>query len=169
MNTAQKDKNTAQKNMTAHLKRTDRLPIPGASKYEIDMYGFVYRKGRKLQLRRQGSGWYAQIYYDKGQRHFFNSERIARALFGEEEVQLRRSDIEENFNVRTVPEFPRYVVTPYWAVYCVDPPKRGRNAGQCYLLSESISRDKPYVNLYRSDGTCRRKQVAWVVDSAWND
>lgn len=160
---------TAQKTKTAHLKNTDRLPLPGASKYEIDMYGFIYRNEKKLSLRRQGSHWYAQVYDDRGQRHYFDSERLARILFGEDEVQLRRKDIEEYFNVRPVPEFPRYAVTPYGAIYCVDPPKRGRNAGQCYLLSESISRSKPYVNLYRHDGTSRRKQVDWVVKSAWGD
>mgnify|MGYP003653795484 CR=1 FL=1 len=164
---------TAQRLPTAHLEQTDRLQIPGASSYEIDIYGFVYRRGKRnrtakrIQLQRKGAHWHAQIYSDAGKRVNFDSERLARILFGEDEPELRRQDIERNFNIRTVPGFPRYAVTPYGAVYCVDPPKRGRNAGQCYLLKETLSRNKPYVNLYRADGTKRKKQVAWVVKSAW--
>ena len=136
---------TAQKEITAHLYQTDRLPIPDASKYEIDIYGFIYRNEKRLSLRRQGQHWYAHIYDDKGRHWFFDSERLARTMFGEEEYTLRFKDIEENFNVRPVPEFPRYAVTTYGAVYCVDPPKRGRNAGQCYLLSESMSREASFA------------------------
>ena len=158
---------TAQRLSTAHLQQADRLKIPGASKYEIDVYGFVYRNGKRISLQRRGACWQAQVYSDKGQRVNFDSERLARILFGEDEPELRRQDIERNFDIRSVPEFPRYAVTPYGAVYCVDPPKRGKNAGSCYLLKESLSRNKPYVNLYRADGTKRRKQVSWVVKSAW--
>jgi len=147
--------------------KEQRKPIPNASNYEIDPDGFVYRKGKRLRLRRQGRHWYAQIYDDNRKSHFFDSERLARVMFGDKELTLRREDIEDNFKVRTVPMFPRYVVTSYGAIYCIDPPKRGKNAGTCYLVHESLSRGKPYVTLYQKDGTCRRKQVAWVVEQAW--
>ena len=131
--------------------KEQRKPIPNASNYEIDPDGFVYRKGKRLRLRRQGRHWYAQIYDDNRKSHFFDCERLARAVFGDEELTLRREDIANNFKVRTVPMFPRYVVTSYGAIYCIDPPKRGKN----------------YVTLYQKDGTCRRKQVSWVVEQAW--
>tara|TARA_B100000131_G_scaffold231374_1_gene223163 strand:+ start:753 stop:1241 length:489 start_codon:yes stop_codon:yes gene_type:complete len=158
-----------QENNASQFLQTKRMTIPYASQYEIDSYGFVYRNDKKLKLRRQGPNWFAYIYDDKGKAHSFDSEKLARTLFDGNEEVLTRDLIEESYKVRTVPEFPRYVATPYGAVYCIDPPKRGRNAGQCYLVSENLSRGKPYVTLYKSDGTSRRKQVAWVVKSAWED
>ena len=147
--------------------RKDRRKIPNAPDYEIDADGFVYRDGVRLRLRRQGPRWYAQVYDSDGHHHFFDSERLARVIFGSEEPTMTHEDIENNFKVRPVPTFPRYVCTSYGAVYCISPPKRGRNAGSCYLGHESLTRGKPYVTLYRSDGTCRRKQVSWVVKQAW--
>jgi len=158
-----------QKNHAEQFLQTKRIPIPYASQYEIDFYGFVYRNDKKLKLRRQGANWFAYIYDDKGKAHFFDSEKLALTLFNGDGEVLTRDLIEESFKVRTVPEFPRYVVTAYGAIYCIDPPKRGRNAGSCYLVSETLKRGKPYVTLYKADGTNRRKQVAWVVKSAWED
>lgn len=159
-----------QKNHAEQFLQTKRIPLPSASRYEIDFYGFVYRNGKKLKLRRHGANWFAYIYDDKGKAHSFDSEKLARTLFNGDEEVLTRDLIEESFKVRTVPEFPRYVVTAYGAVYCIDPPKRGRNAGSCYLVSEILkNKNKSYVTLYKADGTCRKKQVAWVVKSAWED
>ena len=161
-------KNRSEIMKTAQIFKSEkRLPIPDTQGYEIDEYGFVYRNDKRLKLQRKAGKWFAQLYTVDGKRVSFDSERLARTLFGEDEYILRRKDIEQNYDVRTVPEFPRYVVTSYGAVYCIDPPKRGRNAGTCYLVSEAISRNKPYVTLYKADGTCRKKQVAWVVKSAW--
>lgn len=161
--------NTSEKVTASQLDQTKRIPIPYASKYEIDSYGFIYRNNRKLKLRRHGAGWFAYIYDDNGKAQSFDSERLAQSLFEGDEEVLTRADIEKHFKVRTVPEFPRYVVTQYGAVYCVDPPKRGKNSGSCYLVSVALMRNKPYVTLYKADGRCRRKQVAWVVASAWED
>jgi hypothetical protein len=80
---------------------------------------------------------------------------------------MTREDIDNNFKVRSIPGFSRYVCTSYGAVYCIDPPKRGKNAGSCYLVHESLTRGKPYVTLYRHDGSCLRRQVSWVVKQAW--
>ena len=163
-------------NMTQKVKadlnqmtQTKRLSIPYASKYEIDAYGFIYRNNKKLKLRRHGSSWFASVYDDNGKAHSFDSERLAKTLFEGDKDVLTREDIEKNFKVRTVPEFPRYVATQYGAIYCIDPPKRGKNAGACYLVSVSLLRNKSYVSLYYADGRCRRKQVTWVVASAWED
>ena len=154
--------------MNAQIFKSDkRLPLPDTKNDEIDAYGFVYRNDKRIRLQQQHGRWYAQVYTAAGKKLRFDSERLARALFGEEEYTLRRKDIEQNYDVRTVPEFPRYVVTSYGAIYCIDPPKRGPNAGQCYLVSACLKNNKPYVTLYRADGTCRKKQVKWAVDSAW--
>tara|TARA_R100000742_G_C4278512_1_gene101432 strand:+ start:651 stop:1127 length:477 start_codon:yes stop_codon:yes gene_type:complete len=147
--------------------KQERRKIPNAPNYEIDADGFVYRNGNKLRLRRQGQRWYAQVYDRDGRHHYFDSERLARVLFHSEETVMTLEDIKNNFKVRPVPGFTRYLCTSYGAVYCIDPPKRGKNAGSCYLVHESLSRDKPYVTLYKKDGTSLRRQVSWVVKQAW--
>tara|TARA_R100000995_G_C3474058_1_gene119900 strand:+ start:214 stop:678 length:465 start_codon:yes stop_codon:yes gene_type:complete len=145
----------------------ERKKIPNAKKYEIDSDGFVYRNGNKLKLRRQGKRWYAQVYDNDGKHHFFDCERLARVLFDSEDIVMTREDIENNFKVKPIPQFTRYLCTPYGAVYCIDPPKRGKNAGSCYLVHASLSGDKPYVTLYKKDGSALRRSVSWVVKQAW--
>ena len=148
-------------------KELDRRRIPNARNYEIDSDGFVYRKGNRLKLRRQGSRWYAQVYDNDGRHHFFDSERLARVIFDAEDIVLTKEDIENNFKVLPIPGFSRYVCTSYGAVYCIDPPKRGKNAGSCYLVHENLQGGKPYVTLYKKDGSSLRRRVSWVVDQTW--
>jgi len=168
MTTAQKPK-TAQRFETLIFDMGKRKPLPDTHSYEIDEHGFVYRKGKRIQLQRRGSRWFAQVYTKAGKRLSFDSERLARTMFGEKEYILNREDIEANFNVRPVPDFPRYVVTPYGAIYCIDPPKRGKNAGRCYLLNTVLKSKSSYVTLYLHDGRRRSKRVQDVVKSAWPD
>ena len=166
---------TAQKNTTAQrfedliFNMGERKPLPDTHSYEIDQHGFVYRKGKRIQLQRRRSRWFAQVYTKAGKRLSFDSERLARTMFGEKEYILNQEDIEKNFNVRPVPEFSRYVVTPYGAIYCIDPPKRGRNAGRCYLLNTAMKSKSSYVTLYHHDGRRRSKRVQDVVKSASPD
>jgi|TARA_R100001163_G_scaffold25322_1_gene20862 hypothetical protein len=166
--TAQKS-NTAQRFEDAYLKPAERKPLPDTHSYEIDKHGFVYRKGKRIALQRKGEKWFAQVYTTTGKRLSFDSERLARVMFGEEEYILNQEDIEKNFNVRPVPDFPRYVVTPYGAIYCIDPPKRGKNAGRCYLLNATMKPKSSYVTLYLHDGRKRMKRVKDVIASAWGD
>jgi len=158
---------TAQKFEEAFLKEPTRKHIPDTHSYEIDKNGFVYRKGKRIALQKRGEKWFAQVYTRAGKKVSFDAERLARAVFGEEEYILSQRDIEKNYDVRSVPEFPRYVVTPYGAIYCIDPPKRGKNAGRCYLLNATMKPKSSYVTLYLSDGRKRMKRVKDVVASAW--
>jgi|TARA_R100001443_G_scaffold115558_2_gene133613 hypothetical protein len=155
---------TLEEKINSHEKR---IPIPHTLFYEIDQHGFVYRKGKKLKLSKRGPKWYAQIYDKDKRKHVVNSEALARRLFGEEEYILKRQEIEDNFNVRVIPDFPRYMITPYGAVYCVDPPKRGRRAGECYLLRINQTTRKPTVTLYLADGRRRTRYVDKLVEQAW--
>lgn len=168
MITAQKTK-TAQRFETLIFNMGKRKPLPDTHSYEIDEHGFVYCKGKRVQLQRRGSKWFAQVYTKAGKRLSFDSERLARTMFGEKEYILNQEDIEKNFNVRPVPEFSRYVVTSYGAIYCIDPPKRGKNAGKCYLLNAAMKSKSSYVTLYHHDGRRRSKRVQDVVKSAWPD
>ena len=153
---------------TAHLDDPRTAQLPGASQYEINEYGFVSRRGRRLRLQNRSGRWFAQVYMDNGTRWSFDIEKVARELFGEEEARLTREDVEDVFGARRVLGYPRYAVTSYGAIYCVDPPKRGPNDGQVYLLQEILRNDIPYVTLTHADGTRAPIRVSDVVSSAWD-
>ena len=144
-----------QRPMPIAIEQPKRKPIPHTASYEIDEHGFVFRRGEKLTQTYRSGSWYAKVIDENGKQWNFNSEKLAKSVFGEEEMQLSRHDIEEVIGARPVPDYPRYSVTPYGAVYCIEPPKRGRRAGQRYLLNESLKRGPPYVPLSRYDGTRR--------------
>ena len=133
-----------------------------------------YRKNREARLAYQKRYYalYKEAIREKtvdndGRHHFFDSERLARVIFDAEDIVLTKEDIENNFKVLPIPGFSRYVCTSYGAVYCIDPPKRGKNAGSCYLVHENLQGGKPYVTLYKKDGSSLRRRVSWVVDQTW--
>lgn len=144
-----------------------RLPIPSASKYEIDEHGIVYRNNKRLRLQKRGTRWFAQVYDDNRKRHSFDSEKLAQKLFGIEPPTLSLEDICDTLNARPVPEWRRYAVTNYGAVYCIDPPKRGRNAGERYMVRASLKNGNPYMNLYDYSGIRRAFKVDDIVRMAW--
>ena len=141
------------------LETNERRPIPQFSKYEIDTNGFIYRNGK----------WYSVIYYDVKTQISLDTKRLAEAIFKGDPPELTREDIEVHLKAIPVPDFPRYAVAQHGAIYCMDPPRRGRHAGKRYLLREfvSSSNKKPYVTLYDYEGRRRNVQVEKVVHSAW--
>ncbi len=155
--------------MPIAIEQSRRMPIPHTDSYEIDEHGFVFRRNKKLSQTFRCGTWYAKVVDKNGKQWNFNSEKLAKSLFGEEDIQLSRKDIEEVIGARAVPDYPRYSVTPYGAVYCVEPPRRGRQAGRRYLLNESLKNGHPYVTLYRYDGTRRCVRLSKVVNMAWGD
>tara|TARA_R110002051_G_scaffold279322_2_gene340774 strand:+ start:560 stop:1045 length:486 start_codon:yes stop_codon:yes gene_type:complete len=146
-----------------------RRKIPNTDFYEIDEYGFVYRHNKKLSLSYRSGEWYAKVRDKNGRQWQFNSEKVARKLFGEEELQLSREDIEVVIGARAIPDYPRYSITDYGAVYCVEPPRRGKYAGRRYLLKETLNRGHPYVTLYNYDGTRRCVRLSKLVEMVWGD
>ena len=149
------------------ITQPNRLPVPYASKYEIDEHGFVYRNNKRLRLQKCGTHWFAQVYDDSGKKHFFDSEKLAQKLFWEAPPTLSLEDICDTLNARPVPEWPRYAVTNYGAVYCIDPPKRGRNAGERYMVRASLKNGHPYMTLYDYSGMRRCIRVDDIVRMAW--
>tara|TARA_B100000212_G_scaffold289530_1_gene230845 strand:- start:49 stop:555 length:507 start_codon:yes stop_codon:yes gene_type:complete len=146
----------------------------GASAYAVDEEGNVYRKThrgvlRKLKTREVCSKTYVTIRNDHGRSWSFDTKRIAQALFKQPIQKYTKQDILELFDVKMIPDWARYVITPYGAVYCIDPPKRGRNAGGAYMLREFLMGGHPYVTLYHSDGTRRNKRVRTLVEETWGE
>ena len=144
-----------------------RKQIPSAEQYEIDVNGFVYRRGKRLQLQSRCGKWFAQVYRDSGERWSFDSERLAATLFGLEPATLTREDILTTLAARIIPDYPRYAVTSYGAIYCIEPPSRGPNAGPLYLVKETLNHDSPHVNLTRADGSRVFIEVDKVVEMVW--
>ena len=98
---------------------------------------FVYRNDKRLRNYYQSGRWYARIYKKSGKLVTVDTERLAELIFSDENPpELTRAMIEDRMKARQVPEYPRYSVTEYGAIYCMVPPKRGPNAGKMYLLRE---------------------------------
>jgi len=141
--------------------------IDGALKYCLTPDGNVWREGKRLIQQFKNGKWYAQVYKDNGEKWVFDSTRLAESTFGEPPSEyLTREEILEGLQATIVPGFPRYATTHYGAIYCIDPPKRGPNAGRCYPVRATMKRDKSYVTLYRSDGSRKFLAVDTVVDLA---
>ena len=151
------------------LETNERRPIPQFSNYEIDTNGFIYRKGKRLASRYKNGRWYSALCRPDGRKSDVATKRLAEAIFKRKPPELTREDIEVHLKAITVPDYPRYAVAQHGAIYCMDPPRRGRHAGKRYLLKESVSKSnkKPYVLLYDYEGRRRSVQVEKVVHSAW--
>jgi len=152
---------------TAQLDNPRRTRLPRASQYEIDEFGFVYRLNRKLRLQNRSGKWFAQVYRDDGTRWSFDTDKMVKELLGEADEELTRADVEEVIGARRIPDYPRYAVTSYGAVYCIEPPSRGPNAGKIYLLQEILRNGASYVTLTSSDKTRAPVRVSDIVESVW--
>ena len=144
-----------------------RKRIPQALKYEVDECGFVYRGPKKLAMNFRSGKWYIQLRGNDGKNYTVDSEKLTRQIFGDKELEFSREDVLTKLQARPIEEFPRYAVTSYGAVYCIDPPKRGSRAGERYLLSEKLHNGKRYVTLYHADGRRRTRQVEHLVRDTW--
>tara|TARA_R100000734_G_scaffold4452_2_gene3907 strand:- start:2340 stop:2819 length:480 start_codon:yes stop_codon:yes gene_type:complete len=155
-------------NMTELIEDIEKRPIPD-TKYEIDQHGFVYNKGRRLRSQYKSGRWYCRIYTKAGRQLSIDVKKLADLLFSESAPpKLTREIIEGRINARPLPEHPRYSVTEYGAVYCMEPPRRGPNAGKLYMVSTKTNvSGKKYVALYDYEGCNRYVQVQALVDSVW--
>jgi len=59
-------------------------------------------------------------------------------------------------------------VTHHGAIYCIDPPSRGPNAGQVYALRETLQNDHRYVTLRPAEGRATFIRVSDVIDMVWD-
>ena len=148
------------------IKETLKRPVPKASNYEVDEHGFIYRGRQRISQRYRSGRWYSQIRGDDGRNYTIEGIKLAEHVFGED-LQLSRNDILNSLKAKIIEEFPRYAITSYGAVYCIDPPRRGPKAGQRFLVSEKEQHGKKYVTLYHIDGRRRTVQVNKLVQASW--
>jgi len=143
-----------------------RKKIPQADKYEVDECGFVYRDGKRLSQNHRSGKWYVQLRGNDGCNYTLDTSKLTHHLFGDD-LQVSRDDILHTLKARVIEDFPRYAVTCYGAVYCIEPPRRGPKAGVRYLLRDVTNNGKRYVTLYHIDGRRRCKQVDKLVKEVW--
>ena len=136
--------------------------LEGAFHYSITSDGNVWRGSKKLVQQFKNGRWYAQIYREDGTKWSFDSTKMASSIFAPEPPPLTKESIlGDPYHASIIPDYPRYAVNSWGCVFCIDPPKRGPNAGSVYRVQESCVRDKYYVTL--SDGGGGRKFI--LVDS----
>ena len=140
----------------------DQKALEGAFPYSITSDGNVWRGSKKLVQQFKNGRWYAQIYREDGTKWSFDSTKMASSIFDPEPPTLTKESIlGDPYHASIIPDYPRYAVNSWGCVFCIDPPKRGHNAGSVYRVQESCVRDKYYVTL--SDGGGGRKFI--LVDS----
>jgi len=146
----------------------EQRPIP-KTKYAIDQHGFIYRKGRRLLSQYKSGKWYSTLTLDSGRRVNVDTQKLASAIFTPERPpELTKEMIQDRIKAIPIPDYPRYSITDYGAIYCMEPPRRGTNAGKMYLVSDRTnSRGHAYVLLYDYEGCRRNKRVSELVESAW--
>ena len=140
----------------------DQKALEGAFPYSITSDGNVWRVSKKLVQQFKNGRWYAQIYREDGTKWSFDSTKMASSIFDPEPPTLTKESIlGDPYHASIIPDYPRYAVNSWGCVFCIDPPKRGSNAGSVYRVQESCVSDKYYVTL--SDGGGGRKFI--LVDS----
>ena len=127
--------------------------LKGAFPYSITSDGNVWRGSRKLIQQFKNGRWYAQIYREDGTKWSFDSTKMASSIFNPEPPTLTKESIlGDPYHASIIPDYPRYAVNSWGCVFCIDPPKRGPNAGSVYRVQESCVKDKSYVTLSTIDG-----------------
>lgn len=138
--------------------------IPNAYPYALANSGHVYNVNTKRRLKRQwiGNSWRTNIRRSDGTSFYFRHHDL--------ESASRSCSSKATFDretTRVLPDWPRYAVTPYGTVWCVNSGSRGRGAGGPFIVAEYYHRNKPHVNLSNKFGLRRRFAVKRLVEMAW--
>ena len=130
--------------------------LEGAFPYSITSDGNVWRGKRRLVQQYKNGRWYAQIYKEDKTKWCFDSKKMADSLFLNQEplILTKEKVLGDPYNAMVIPDYPRYAVNSWGSVFCLDPPKRGPNAGSVYRVKESYNNGKSYVTL--SEGSKKR-------------
>jgi hypothetical protein len=133
-------------------------PIPNAPDYAIAESGYVYNVKTKRRLKRQWiSGvWRTHVRDAKGKPFYLNHGRA-----------LPSGDVLANEQLRPIPDFQRYAVTPYGAVWCVTPSIYGPNAGRPYIVSEHTRSKRRYVKMTDKFGKQRNVPVSRIMEQVY--
>ena len=141
--------------------------VPYATKYEIDENNHIYHNGRKLKPSYKNNEPYVNLYCDDGSRRYLKVAKVAEDTFVGGQY-LTSEQITESLGAKAIPYWPRYAITDYGAVFCVDPPKRGKGANECFMVKQRYIRETPYVTLHDFSGDRKTLKVDDLMKATWN-
>ena len=139
--------------------------IPRAdSRYVVSDNGHVFnmKTGRMLKQHWNGYSTYTIIKDPVGKQFRFNHLKMLLKPY----VELTKEWVMNKDGAKIIPNFPDYAISHYGAVYRINPPKRGPQAGKVFMVSELTKKGFPYVRL---QGTKNPRQVRLdkLVEQVW--
>jgi hypothetical protein len=134
--------------------------IPNAPDYAIAESGFVYNVKTKRRMKRQWiSGcWRSHIRDANGKSFYLCHDRIPTS---------QNHDVLAQEQLKPIPDFQRYAVTPYGAVWCVTPAIYGPHAGKPYIVSEHFRSKRRYVKLTDKFGKQKNVSLARIMEQVY--
>jgi hypothetical protein len=132
-------------------------PIAGAEKYVLTDSGFVCNlsTGKRLKRYWSSKGHYTLIPLGQG--------RLYR-LFHKTPKIKRPEDHKAPPDLRLIPEYPNYGITPYGAVWRI----QGKRNVTPHMVREEIRGDASYVQLLHISGKRHNRSVSKLVQQIWS-
>lgn len=130
--------------------------IEGARDYSLTDTNHVYNNQTNKRLTRYWSsrGYYTTIRSDGGRPcRFYHQERQLKLP---ETTSLPK-------NIRTIPDYPNYGVTPYGAVWRIS----GTRNIRPHIVTEQDRGVTPYVQIRNKYGKRHNKKVSGLVEQVW--
>ena len=140
--------------------------IPNAYPYSLASTGYVYNMNSKKRIKRQwiGNSWRSNIKRSDGSTFYFRHDDINSACALDAAMAtLAREEL------KVIPDYPRYAVTPYGAIWCVKTGSRGRNARAPFIVSEYYHRNRRFVTLANKVGERRSFSTKKLTQIMWGD
>lgn len=142
--------------------------IPYATKYEINENHDIFNNGKKLKPSMKNGVSYVNLYCDDGSRRYVKASKLAEDTFEPEKRSITSDTILNKLGAKIIPRWERYAITDYGAVFCIDPPARGKGANECFMIKQRFIRDTPYVTLHDFSGDRKAVQVDELMRQTWN-
>ena len=142
--------------------------IPYAKKYEINEDHDIFNNGKLLKPSVKNGVSYVNLYCDDGSRRYLKASKLAEDTFKPKKRTITSDIILNKMGAKLIPLWERYAITDYGAVFCVDPPKRGKGANDCFMVKQRFIRDTPYVTLHSFSGDRKTIKVDDLMKEAWD-
>lgn len=132
------------------------VPIEGTDHYVLTESGFVYNlsTGKRLKRHWSSKGHYSIIPLGNGRNY---------RLLHSRPVIKRPEDHRIPTELRLIPEYPNYGITPYGAVWRI----QGKRHVTPHMVREEMRGNLPYVQLIHTTGKRHNKCVDRLIDQIW--
>ena len=130
----------------------------GASKYGLSSSGYIYhlRKGKQLaRFWSPSRGNYSVVQSDDGRR--------CRAYISDSGVEIVSDSTQTPDDLKTIPNYPNYAITPYGAVWRVS----GIRNPRPHIVTEHLRGKSSYVQLRNKFGKRHNLKVDHLIDLVW--